>query len=40
MSTAQVRIQSTGKRKTSVDVKWGEGTTDEMCLGVFYVTGE
>lgn len=22
------------------EVSWGEGTTDEMCLGVFYVTGE
>jgi len=22
------------------DVQWGEGTTDEMCLGVIYVTGE
>jgi hypothetical protein len=22
------------------DVQWGEGTTDEMCLGVLYVTGE
>ncbi len=21
------------------DVSWGEGTTDEMCLGAFYVTG-
>lgn len=22
------------------EVQWGEGTTDEMCLGVLYVTGE
>ena len=22
------------------DVQWGEGTTDEMCLGILYVTGE
>ncbi len=25
-------------RQTSRDVKWGEATTDEMCLGVVYVT--
>lgn len=22
-----------------VDVQWGEGTRDEMCLGILYVTG-
>ena len=23
-----------------IDVQWGEGTTDEMCLGGFYVTSQ
>ncbi len=27
-----------GKRRTPADVSWGEGTGDEMCLGVFFVT--
>lgn len=27
-----------GKPKMPTDVNWGEGTTDEMCLGVFYTT--
>ena len=27
-----------GKQIESKDVYWGEGTTDEMCLGVLYVT--
>jgi hypothetical protein len=27
-----------GKRLTSRDVKWGDGSTDEMCLGVVYIT--
>ena len=27
-----------GKQRTAQDVNWGEGTTDEMCLGVFYLT--
>ncbi len=27
-----------GLAQTSRDVKWGESTTDEMCLGVVYVT--
>jgi len=22
----------------AVDVNWGEGTGDEMCLGLFYMT--
>ena len=26
-----------GQPRTPQDVYWGEGTTDEMCLGVFYV---
>lgn len=28
-----------GAQQTPRDVAWGEGSTDEMCLGVFYVTG-
>jgi hypothetical protein len=28
-----------GMMQTPVDVSWGEGTRDEMCLGGFYVTG-
>ena len=27
-----------GEKKSPEDVDWGEGTGDEMCLGVFYVT--
>jgi hypothetical protein len=27
-----------GAKATSRDVKWGEGTRDEMCLGVLYVS--
>ena len=27
-----------GKRRPPRDVGWGDGTNDEMCLGVFYVT--
>jgi len=27
-----------GELRVPADVFWGEGTTDEMCLGVFYVT--
>lgn len=27
-----------GERLQPQDVQWGEGTTDEMCLGVLYVT--
>lgn len=29
-----------GEVKDPHDVQWGEGTTDEMCLGILYVTGE
>ena len=29
-----------GEVKEPVDVAWGEGTSDEMCLSGFYVTGE
>jgi hypothetical protein len=27
-----------GTRRVPQDVTWGEGTTDEMCLGLFYTT--
>jgi hypothetical protein len=27
-----------GTRRVPQDVNWGEGTTDEMCLGIFYTT--
>lgn len=27
-----------GKQKTSADVYWGDGTHDEMCLGIVYIT--
>lgn len=29
-----------GAVREPVDVEWGEGTSDEMCLSGFYVTGE
>ncbi len=29
-----------GVRQTPKDVAWGEGSTDEMCLSVLYLTGE
>ena len=29
-----------GEVKEPVDVAWGEGTSDEMCLSGFYVTGQ
>lgn len=29
-----------GVQREPVDVSWGEGTSDEMCLGSFYVTGQ
>ena len=28
-----------GEVQEPVDVAWGEGTSDEMCLSGFYVTG-
>jgi len=28
-----------GEQAAPVDVNWGEGTGDEMCLGVYYITG-
>ncbi|HAA58239.1 MAG TPA: hypothetical protein DCE42_25975, partial [Myxococcales bacterium] len=27
-----------GQKQDPKDVYWGDGTNDEMCLGVFYVT--
>jgi len=27
-----------GEQRSPRDVAWGEGSTDEMCLGIFYVT--
>ncbi len=27
-----------GRQMTPVDRDWGDGTTDEMCLGLFYIT--
>ena len=27
-----------GKKQTPIDVFWGDGTRDEMCLGLFYIT--
>ena len=29
-----------GMRRTPANVSWGEGTSDEMCLGGFYVTAK
>jgi hypothetical protein len=29
-----------GQRRAPVEVSWGEGTSDEMCLGSLYVTAE
>ena len=29
-----------GEVKEPVDVAWGAGTSDEMCLSGFYVTGQ
>lgn len=39
-NSAENQQQVDGEALTPIDVEWGEGTTDEMCLGVFYVTGE
>ena len=27
-----------GSQRTAADVNWGEGTADEMCLGIFYIS--
>jgi hypothetical protein len=37
-NTAENQPVIGGVKQTSHDVKWGESTTDEMCLGVVYVT--
>ena len=29
-----------GEVRAPAEVSWGEGTSDEMCLGAFYVTGQ
>jgi hypothetical protein len=29
-----------GERAEPIDVAWGEGTRDEMCLGVFLMTAD
>jgi hypothetical protein len=34
----QLRLSCTWDNATMSDVTWGEGTTDEMCLGSFYYT--
>ncbi len=28
-----------GEQVSPPDINWGEGTGDEMCLGVYYITG-
>lgn len=38
-NTAANQPEVHGERQEPRDVTWGEGSTDEMCLGVFYVTG-
>ena len=35
-----VTLECTWDNPTDADVKWGEGTGDEMCLGVTMLTGE
>jgi len=37
-NTAQNQQVVNGTRLPPQDVYWGEGTTDEMCLGGYYVT--
>ncbi|QDG52676.1 monooxygenase [Persicimonas caeni] len=39
-NTAENQPVVDGERLQPRDVTWGEGTTDEMCLGIFYVTFE
>lgn len=39
-NTAENQPIVDGERLQPRDVTWGEGTTDEMCLGIFYVTFE
>ncbi len=28
-----------GELQTPIDLEWGDGTRDEMCLGIYYITG-
>jgi hypothetical protein len=37
-NSAQAQPVINGVQQTSRDVYWGEGTTDEMCLGLLYIT--
>ncbi|MDI3289600.1 hypothetical protein [Polyangium sp. 15x6] len=36
--TAENQPVVDGVKMPPKDVPWGEGTTDEMCLGTFYLT--
>ena len=38
-NSLQNQLLVDGKPRTPRDVSWGDGTVDEMCLAVFYVTG-
>ena len=37
-NTAENQPLRDGERRDPVDVAWGDGTSDEMCLGILYVT--
>jgi hypothetical protein len=37
-NSAEAQPSVGGVKQTPRDVKWGEGTGDEMCLGILYVT--
>ncbi|MEE2903011.1 MAG: hypothetical protein VYC39_11805 [Myxococcota bacterium] len=39
-NSASNQIMVNGALRTPTDIKWGEGTTDEMCLGVALVAAE
>jgi hypothetical protein len=34
----KIHMECTWDNPTDQDVNWGEGTADEMCLGIFYIT--
>ena len=36
--TSEAQPLINGVRQMPRDVKWGEGTTDEMCLGILYAS--
>lgn len=38
-NSAENQAVMNGAQLEARDVRWGEGSTDEMCLGIFYVTG-